>query len=347
MSPSKLEVEDQPFIIDIRRGHSIFDPTEEVNIGLRSQPPALPSLFLWDDQGQKCFDRLSQTPTYYPFHSEIEILQLYGANIGASVPADGMLLELGCGAIRKTKLVLSGLRKLQKPVHYFALDVSHESLAAGVQELRDSFHDSELITITGLLGTYDDGVAWLNELKCPGFNPSVTIMWLGNSMCNMDNQHQASDFLARFRTACQESQLACRFIVSTDICQKDAKVQAAYNVHGPELRGFLFSALEVANQHLACDVFSYADWMPYAWLDDYDGRTLHVGMVPSRDVSVPLLSADGGAETVVIPKGQLLYLISSGKWSEGDMGAIAGQAGFSIQQRWKDGDGDYCVFLLA
>lgn len=97
MSPRLLEPEDNPIIIDIRQRDDSLDLKGEINAGLRSQPPTLPSLLLWDDEGQKLFDQFSQTPSYYPFHSEIEILGRHGSDIGATAPADGALLELGCG----------------------------------------------------------------------------------------------------------------------------------------------------------------------------------------------------------------------------------------------------------
>lgn len=97
MSPSVLEQEDKRQIFDIRAGHDSLDLREEIKNGLGSQPPTLPSLLLWDDQGQKLFDRFSQTSSYYPFHGEIEVLSQYGSDIGASMPAGGALLELGCG----------------------------------------------------------------------------------------------------------------------------------------------------------------------------------------------------------------------------------------------------------
>ncbi|KAI3326430.1 histidine-specific methyltransferase [Xylariaceae sp. AK1471] len=346
MSPIKLGLEGQPQILDIRQGYNSLDLKEEITNSLRSQPPSIPSLLLWDDQGQKLFDRLSQNPSYYPFHSEMDVLSQYGSSIGGSMPADGVLLELGCGAIHKTKLILSGFRKQQKPVQYFALDVSYEGLEASLVELRRSFEDCPFITITGLLGTYNDSVTWLGGFKSLRKYRSVTVLWLGNSIGNMDSQEQASFFLERFSTACQHAQLACRFVVSTDICQKDAKVLEAYDAQGPELRDFLLNALEAANLALGYKAFSTDDWTLSSWLDNYE-RTLHFYVTAKHDLLVPLLSSANGSKTVAIRKGERIHIVASGKWSEGAMGSICERAGFQIQQRWKDDAGDYCVFLLA
>jgi uncharacterized SAM-dependent methyltransferase len=97
MSPSTLRQDDGPRIFDIRQSFNSLDLEGDIITGLQSQPPTLPSLLLWNDRGQMLFDRFSQTPSYYPFHSEIEVLSQYGSHIGGSIPTDGVLLELGCG----------------------------------------------------------------------------------------------------------------------------------------------------------------------------------------------------------------------------------------------------------
>jgi uncharacterized SAM-dependent methyltransferase len=102
MSPIKLEPEGQPRILDIRQSHSTLNLAEEITNSLRGQPPSLPSLLLWDDRGQKLFDRFSQRPSYYPFHGEMDVLSQYGSSIGASIPTDEILLELGCGYVMQS-----------------------------------------------------------------------------------------------------------------------------------------------------------------------------------------------------------------------------------------------------
>lgn len=246
---------------------------------------------------------------------------------------------MASSAIHKSKLVLAGHRKQQKPVHYFALDLSRESLVASVLELRNSFRDSPFITITGLLGTYDDCITWLSGAKNLSEYQSMTILWLGNSIANMDSPEEASIFLERFGTACERAQLACRFIVSIDICQKDAKIKDAYS--GPELRDWLLNSLETASLALGYDAFSSADWKDSTWMDNHS-RTLHVCLAARRDVLIPLPSPSNCSQVVAIHKGQYVTMIRSGKWKEETVGDICEQAGFQMQQRWKDDDGDYC-----
>lgn len=84
-------------IYDIRQHAEHTDLRKEIIKGLSSSPPSLPSLLLWDDNGQELFDRYSQTSTYYPFHSEIEVLDRYATDIAECVPCGSALIELGCG----------------------------------------------------------------------------------------------------------------------------------------------------------------------------------------------------------------------------------------------------------
>jgi uncharacterized SAM-dependent methyltransferase len=91
------EPEKDPRIFDIRHDYENLHLKGDVINGLATQPRTLPSLLLWNDQGQKLFDILSKTPNYYPFHSEMKILSQHGMEIGRNVPQDGALLELGCG----------------------------------------------------------------------------------------------------------------------------------------------------------------------------------------------------------------------------------------------------------
>lgn len=84
-------------IRDIRKDVDGIEVGEEVIKGLLSDPPHLPEALLWNDTGLELFDRFSQTPSYYPYHSEIEILNEHASKIAESVTTGGAIIELGCG----------------------------------------------------------------------------------------------------------------------------------------------------------------------------------------------------------------------------------------------------------
>ncbi|KAI0803960.1 hypothetical protein GGR55DRAFT_699167 [Xylaria sp. FL0064] len=135
----------------------------------------------------------------------------------------------------------------------------------------------------------------------------------------MDSPKDASIILGRFGTACEHAQLACHFIVSIDICQKDAKIKKAYS--GPKFRDWLLNSLETASLALGYDTSSSDDWGDSVWMEHHNG-TLHVGLAARREVLIPLPSPAHECETVSVKKGQQITLNKSGKWKEEAVGDI-------------------------
>lgn len=73
-------------------------------------------------------------------------------------------------------LLLQAFERLQKPVQYFALDLSRQELERTLAQVPDF----EYVSCQGLLGTYDDGREWLKQ-------PSIAarpkcILHLGSSI---------------------------------------------------------------------------------------------------------------------------------------------------------------------
>ena len=84
-------------VYHIRRQTEPVDLRKEIVDGLLSTPLQMPSLLLWNDEGQRLFDKLSQTPSYYLNKKELEILADNADGIVGSIPDDSVLIELGCG----------------------------------------------------------------------------------------------------------------------------------------------------------------------------------------------------------------------------------------------------------
>ncbi|KAF9889672.1 hypothetical protein FE257_007180 [Aspergillus nanangensis] len=333
--------------------HQIFDIRQDIeNVQLRNNiidglspyPASLPSSLLWTAPGLRLFDRFSQTPSYYPFHSEIEILQQSAAEIADGVPAGAVLIELGCGTIRKTKLILSAFEQQKKPIHYYALDMSREGLTDSIRGLSWAACGSPHVRITGLWGTYEDGISWLarpDSLKetTSGAIDSVVFLWLGNSIANFPCFQEASAFLACCRRACELSQRSCQFLLSTDICQNPSLIDEAYSVARPEYRAFLRQGLTAANRALGRLTFDLADW-ECGSLYNADDYRLDFFYTPIRDLDV--VTDDGPPQR--FQKGDRVQIVSSGKWPEQVVEQLCIRAGFHVQQRWKDGLDAYCFF---
>ncbi|RMJ26304.1 Pfam:DUF2260 [Aspergillus sp. HF37] len=332
-------------IYDIRHDTKSTGLQQEVIQGLSADPLSLPSLLLWDDRGQELFDSFSQTPSYYPFHSELEIINKRSADIARSVPDKSALIELGCGTVRKTRPILAALNQQQKHIHYYALDVSLQGLTDSIDSLVNAMNGSAFIQITGLLGTYDDCIAWLASAGSTRGLYSATFLWMGNSIANFEHVSQPSAILSRFRGACSQSRLGCQFLVSTDACQSESKIAKSYSPELCELREFIMNGLRHANSALGCDLFTYDDWTFGTTVapDGYGGKSLAVYYAPRRDISVPV---NGGLD-ISFRKGQMIKVISSGKWTRALVEQLGSHAGLQVQHRWMDPSRIYCIYSLA
>ncbi|THC96195.1 hypothetical protein EYZ11_004314 [Aspergillus tanneri] len=143
------------------------------------------------------------------------------------------MVELGCGSLRKTGVILSAFEPLGRPITYYALDVSAGELHASLKMLKNAFVDSAAVSISGLHGTYDDCATWLASFSSsllPGLGTgrAISFLWLGNSIANM-SAAEASALLSRFSHACCASQLQCRFLITSDACGDPATVLRSYN----------------------------------------------------------------------------------------------------------------------
>src|SRR5579862_7079406 len=91
--------------------------------------------------------------------------------------------------LRKTAYLLEALDRLKLHLTYYALDVDRDELERSLRALNSTYR---YVKVAGFLGTYQDGMATLKDIR-----KSKAILWLGSSAANMDREDTA-EFLRRF-----------------------------------------------------------------------------------------------------------------------------------------------------
>ncbi|PLN78901.1 histidine-specific methyltransferase [Aspergillus taichungensis] len=311
----------------------------EIVEGLQANPAQLPSLLLWDDEGLRLFNRLAQSKPYYLGSKEGEILKKHVAAIAAQIPSGAVIIELGCGDLYKTRLILSALEQQRRAVSYLALDVSAQELSTSLDALEQEFVGTALIDIRGLHGTYDDCAHWISQGASLGKN--VIFLWMGNSMTN-GGFDGAQAVLRDAAAACKRNGLGVQFLVSCDACQDPVRLMAAYDADAPRLREFILHGLDNANRVLGRPVFQPADWAVHA---QYDAKhsMVDVSYTPIREL---VLYVEDGRPPVSLQPGAKVRAITSGKWSSRQMDAVAHGAHLQVEQTWMDDDRIYAFHLL-
>ncbi|KAI3317691.1 histidine-specific methyltransferase [Xylariaceae sp. AK1471] len=320
------------------RNSGLLNLKECIIAGLQDTPKTMPSLLLWDDQGLQNFDAWTQAPAYYPKRCEWDILTNYRQDIASQFPARSVLIELGCGNLSKTAWLLAAMESEQRHAHYYALDVSEDALCKNLGDLKKQFANSKYISISGLIGTYEDCGEWLgSSAKLPG--SAVTFLWLGNSVANL-TKLDASVLIGQFRQACGKMLLDCNFLISADSCAVQKQILEAYNPNDGPSRKFLFHGLHHANRLLERDVFREDEWNVLPVWDEAQNE-LHCSYAPKTDIQLDL-----GQVQVTLNQGEPVHYFMSGKWTEAQVTSIAENAGMKVGNIWKDTQQHYCFYLL-
>lgn len=345
-------------VISIKNSGSSEPSTDlknEVAAGITASSPSLPSLLLWGNEGIRQFNKLTLHPNYYPSRTEMVMINEYADAVASMTPPDGILLELGCGSLQKTNIILSAFHRRRQPVTYYALDVSETELKSSIENLRHNFSHSEYVSILGLYGTYDDCIAWLRSLYTWSSRPrgfpqlitgqTISFLWIGNSIANM-HPPEATAMLSKFHNACSVSKLHCRFFIGSDSCGDSATVLKSYNPNYQDFTDFIFTGLNYANDILGDTVFRQDDFRIETEFDS-SRRLLEVYYVARRRVQL-----DWSDQTVhnsfhrTLEQGQRILIIYSYKWSSADFARICENAGMQVARRYVDGTIDYSKRVL-
>ena len=98
---SKVECRERsksiPPIVHIQPTVKVEDLKPHILEGLRANPRYLPSVLLWNADGLSLFDKVTQSPDYYPSYSEIAILKAHANDIAGKISPGSIVIELGSG----------------------------------------------------------------------------------------------------------------------------------------------------------------------------------------------------------------------------------------------------------
>ncbi|PYH48571.1 uncharacterized protein BP01DRAFT_389173 [Aspergillus saccharolyticus JOP 1030-1] len=329
-----------PVLQDIRKSMELLDLKSGVLSGLLQSQKSVPSLLLWDEKGLKRFNEWTECPHYYPKSKESEILEANKHRMAEALPSKTVLIELGCGNLHKTLIILSALATQGKEVQYYAVDVSESALRTSLRALQAEMNCFPTIRISGLIGTYDDCVDWITNNPATAHAPSVTFLWVGNSVANL-SKAEASNLMGSFRQACCTAGIQCRFLVSADACTDASKLIKAYNPRFGPSCSFLRHGIQHVNRLFGMSLFEDAIW---DCTIEYDRQASEILAFYSPKVDVAW-ALDSGPVTV--HQGEMIFFFRSGKWNEEQMGNIARQSGFQVSQVWKDSQEEYGFYLLS
>lgn len=178
----------------------------------------------------------------------------------------------------------------------------------------------------GLLGTYDDGLAWLE--KPQNAEKPKCILSLGSSIGNF-TRPEAADFLKGFSKVLRDQDT---MLIGLDACQDKDKVYHAYNDKEGKTHEFWFNGLKHANRLIGKEVFHPDDWTVIGEVDEVANRH-HAFYAPVRDVVIEGTPIEAGERVRIEESYKYTPQQSSDLWSHAELMPLARFGNKSNQYR--------------
>ncbi|KAK9453295.1 histidine-specific methyltransferase [Dipodascopsis uninucleata] len=333
-------------VIDIRsytsQSHHKLEGEEENQLlknkiinGLQSTPAFMPTYILYDTRGLQLFNTITHLKSYYLTECEANILKRHAIDLANAIQRDSIIIELGCGSLLKTQLILYELERIKKPVTYYALDLSEIELKKAIQGLDQGL---KYVKVVGLLGTYDDGRVWLAESR-KTISRQVTLLWLGSSIGNLTHSESTS-FIRKF--ADETLLLNDAFVIGFDGRNDPHMIYNAYNEKEGITREFILNGLRHIDSIFGGkqEIFRPGDW-------DYEGR-YHVeeGYHEANYIATKgtVVKFDN-AHKFHYSKGDRIKIEQSWKYNLEQISIILDASGLTPIQTWKDDSGRCSLYV--
>jgi L-histidine N-alpha-methyltransferase len=213
----------------------------DVREGLTRDLKELPPKHFYDAYGSELFDRICELPEYYPTRSELAILESEAEQIVADAGSPCELVELGCGATTKARLLLSAMAQAGTLERYVPFDVSESVVMAAAEELTEEF---ESLRVHGLIGDFERHLE-----SVPRSEGGRMVALLGGTIGNFAPT-------ARLRLLREIAAMLApgdHLLLGVDLVKDPATLEAAYNDSAGVTAEFNRNVLRVINRELGGD----------------------------------------------------------------------------------------------
>jgi L-histidine Nalpha-methyltransferase len=297
----------------------------DVRSGLSRPRKAVPPKYLYDATGAALFERICETPEYYPTRAELEILETHGAEIAALLGPELTLVELGSGSSRKTHRLLD---RLERPRAYVPVDLAAGPLAAAAAALRAARPGLLVLPVCADFTMSFALPPAAAAGRCAVFFPGSTI---GNL--------EPADAVLLMRKLRRRLPAGGMLVVGVDVKKDIATLERAYNDAQGLTAAFNRNLLVRIRRELEAEV-DPDGFAHRAFYDRIAGR-IEMHLYACGDQTLSLAGED-----YRFRRGETLHTENSYKYAPEEFAALARQAGFTPVQVWHDTQGLFSVHCL-
>jgi dimethylhistidine N-methyltransferase len=312
-------------VLDLEPAKSDF--LREVIAGLSSKPRTLPCKFFYDQNGAALFQKICELPEYYITRTELQILQVHGADMASHLGAGIELIGLGTGAGTKTRILLETLRE---PAAYIPVDISSGQLAQSTALFHQLFPGLEVLPVCA---DYLQPV----PLPSPKRAGARKVVYFPGSTIGNFEPPVALKFLRRIADLCQPGG---GLLIGVDLQKEHAVLERAYNDSQEVTAQFNLNLLARANQELGAD-FDLRRWRHRAVYNSTEGR-IEMHLLSEAEQTVHIED-----EQFHFKAGEEIITEFSYKYTPDGFNAMAREAGFVSDKMWTDEAHLFGVFYFT
>jgi L-histidine Nalpha-methyltransferase len=306
----------------------------EVENGLASSPKSLSPWVFYDAWGSCLFERITTLPEYYPSRIEREILVRFADEIVARVRPELSqalrVFELGAGTAAKTGILLAAAMRRHGRVTYVPCDVSPEALNQACTSIESLL---PTVLLQPLVANYVTHPPQLARAK-----GTTLALYIGSSIGNFSPQ-AARTILCNLRSQMHSGDA---LLLGTDMVEDEEVLLAAYDDREGVTADFNLNILRRLNRELRAD-FDSAGFRHHVRWNRADSRIeMHLESLREQYVRIPAAKLH-----VHFAQGETIHTENSYKFTENTISALLDDAGFKIEQLWKDPLGWYALTLAG
>lgn len=287
----------------------------DILVGLSEQRKRIPSQYMYDAEGSRLFDKITQLDEYYPTKCELDILERCAgrfAELADNQPFN--LVEFGAGSALKASYLIEAFLKHNLDFQYVPIDISHSALEKLADDMTRRFPDLEL---TALISEYFTGIKWLNNR----YRRKNIAIFLGSSIGNFS--HAEARVFLRSMWNCLNN--GDNLIIGFDLKKDIELLVRAYNDSEGVTAAFNFNVLERINRELGGE-FDISKFRHIGTYDVFSGAMeSYLVSLEAQDVFI-----DAIGRSFKFGPWEPIHIEYSYKYLESDIENLAAETGFEV-----------------
>lgn len=291
--------------------------------GLSARRKRISPKYFYDDIGSQYFDEICQLKEYYPFRTELNLLETVASDIAAQATAPLTVVEFGAGSLKKIEPLLRQVRAIRT---FVPVDISGAHLSQSAARLALKFPH---LDIKPVKADFTETVQLRGSQPYLGFFPGSTI---GNF-----NPAQALQFLQNARETLRPDG---ELLIGVDTKKSVDVLHRAYNDGDGVTARFNLNLLTRINKELGGNIDT-GQFEHYAFYDPEQG-CIQMHLISLCDQVCNIAGHD-----VFFTRGESIHTENSYKYAPWEFKDLAERAGWHVKQSWLADDNYFSVFLLG